>query len=395
MSFREFSRIILAGTANDRRLDNWVVIREVDSSNSLAKRMVAAAVRDGAEPRPAVIVAWEQTAGRGRRRHQWNSPPGLGVYSSLLIPAIPRNRLPVLPLLVAVGLARGLGRHLDSPAGGRRIGLRWPNDLLVEGRKIGGILIEVVPGCHGEPAVVVGYGVNHGQGLESLPAPNATSVALEAQSTPKLPELVVELVSSVIEELEHVEDDRYAVECFSDFLVHRKGDPLRCRTAGGAVEGLFAGLDDRGFLRLRVGGEVTTLAAGEVMESTEPDSSGSASSGDDSDHSYFRAVEEVFIRLRGAPFLLSPEDWRVASGWRREGIPLATVASVLERILGEREETGRGRRSISGLRYFNRPVRAAWTQTQSMLGAEGSRSADPLDVPARLQSLAESVDRSG
>lgn len=109
-------------------------------------------------------------------------------------------------------------------------------------------------------------------------------------------------------------------------------------------------------------------------------------------HAYFRAVEEAFIRLRGAPFLLSPEDWRVADGWRQAGVPLELVERVLEKILRAREEaeTGKARR-VRGLRYFDSAVAAAWKGARSVAGAETAREAPPLDVSQALTALAAAL----
>ena len=72
---------------------------------------------------------------------------------------------------------------------------------------------------------------------------------------------------------------------------------------------------------------------------------------EDSDHAYFQAVEEIFVELRGAPLLLSPADWQVASRWRQEGVPLSLVLSILAERFAERAERGaRGR--VNSLRYF-------------------------------------------
>lgn len=111
-----------------------------------------------------------------------------------------------------------------------------------------------------------------------------------------------------------------------------------------------------------------------------------------SDHAYFQAIEEAFIRLRGAPFLLSPEDWRVAVGWREAGVPVQLVERVLERILRDREEAESGRsRRIRGLRYFDSAVAAAWKNARAMTGSETARTSAPMDVEGRLSALAAAL----
>jgi len=112
--------------------------------------------------------------------------------------------------------------------------------------------------------------------------------------------------------------------------------------------------------------------------------------GDDSDHAYFQAIEEIFVRLRGAPLLLSPADWQVASRWHREGIPLDLVGRVLEEVFAKRKERGT-KGKINSLRYCAPAVEAAWADLRE-LTAPGERSeAAPLDIPRRLQSLAAAV----
>jgi hypothetical protein len=110
-----------------------------------------------------------------------------------------------------------------------------------------------------------------------------------------------------------------------------------------------------------------------------------------SDRAYFEAIEEAFIRLRGAPLLLSPADWRVASRWRREGVPLDLVRRTLEEVFARRRERGaRGR--IQSLRYCAPAVDAVWQEVREMQ-APGARAVapPPLDVRARLAALAAAL----
>jgi hypothetical protein len=107
------------------------------------------------------------------------------------------------------------------------------------------------------------------------------------------------------------------------------------------------------------------------------------------DHAYFSSLEEVFIRLRGAPLLLSPADWAVARDWRRRGVPLDVVCKVMESVLGEKPEL-RGRSGIRSLRYFKEPVDRAWREIRN-LSPGWQREPEPLDLLGRLKSLAEAI----
>lgn len=94
------------------------------------------------------------------------------------------------------------------------------------------------------------------------------------------------------------------------------------------------------------------------------------------DHAYFRALEDTFIRLRGAPLLLSPADWRLAREWRRRGIPLELVERTLEEVFARRAERD-PQRPVGGLRYCARAVEEAWNETRELRGAEQGRRAGP------------------
>lgn len=108
------------------------------------------------------------------------------------------------------------------------------------------------------------------------------------------------------------------------------------------------------------------------------------------DHLYFQSVEEIFVRLRGAPLLLSPADWQVASRWHREGVPLDLIGRVLEEVFAKRKERGT-KGKINSLRYCAPAVEAAWADLRE-LTAPGERApADPLDIAARLRNLAAAV----
>ncbi|MEE9563006.1 MAG: hypothetical protein V3W50_08050 [Thermoanaerobaculia bacterium] len=112
-----------------------------------------------------------------------------------------------------------------------------------------------------------------------------------------------------------------------------------------------------------------------------------------SDHAYFRAIEEVFIRLRGAPLLLSPTDWQIARDWHRAGIPLDLVCATLEEIFRQRAEAGK-RGSVRSLKYCRSAVEQAWTRQQELAAPAARGELVELDVGARLLSLAAALPGS-
>ncbi|HVR30282.1 MAG TPA: biotin--[acetyl-CoA-carboxylase] ligase [Thermoanaerobaculia bacterium] len=238
---------------------NVIVAECVDSTNTLARRLLEEAWT-GPGPCPeVVIVALEQTAGRGRQGRSWVSRRGLGVYVTLLA-AVDEAELQTLPLLVGVGLARAL-RRLGCP-----VRLKWPNDLQVDGRKLGGILIESISREASTAAAIIGFGVNHGHLRRELPTPIAISLREVLDPLPPLPELIADLVEAVAVERAHAGDADYARQAYEELTVHRPGQTLRCRVAHEDLEGVFLGFDERGFLRLAVDGGERRVASGEIVE---------------------------------------------------------------------------------------------------------------------------------
>lgn len=107
------------------------------------------------------------------------------------------------------------------------------------------------------------------------------------------------------------------------------------------------------------------------------------------DHGYFRELEDLFIALRGAPFLLSPSDWRTAKAWCRQGIPLELVRRVLREVFERREE--RGADDIVSLRYFRRPVENAWKKARELAAGGERAEPEPFDLKGRLERLAAAL----
>ncbi len=133
------------------------------------------------EPEGLVLWAGAQTSGRGRRGRAWHSPPGRGLYfSALLRPALEPARLPAVGLVAGVAMAEGL-----AELAGRPVGLKWPNDLRLCGKKLGGILTEFEPKGGPPPAVVVGVGINLLTAPEEFPPDlRSRATSLKASGCP-------------------------------------------------------------------------------------------------------------------------------------------------------------------------------------------------------------------
>ncbi|MHC5021231.1 MAG: biotin--[acetyl-CoA-carboxylase] ligase [Planctomycetota bacterium] len=159
---------------DSRRVGGEVVCLGVTTStNDVAFELAAAGAPDG-----TVVTAEEQTGGRGRLGREWRSPAGGLWFSILLRPELAPEQRPYLTVLAAVALADALAGHCDLDAR-----IRWPNDIMLQGRKAAGILVEVRDGPNTQGAAVVGIGVNISSvpdGLDPEIAAHTTSIAAAA-----------------------------------------------------------------------------------------------------------------------------------------------------------------------------------------------------------------------
>ena len=244
--------------------ENVVILSAVGSTNALARAIVTHYQNEDETLRPLLLLAFEQTGGRGRQGRSWSSPAGKGAYATRIVEASDPALLQTLPLLVGVGLCRALSAHLPTPCR-----LKWPNDLLVEvkgeRRKIGGVLIEALV-RPGERALgLIGFGVNLFHEAADLPE-TATSLRLLGGDGASLADLTWDLVQGVEAELTHLGDAAYAVESYRPLSIHQPGERIVCRFGDTVIEGTFAGFDETGRLLLDSEGRRIPVAAGEVIE---------------------------------------------------------------------------------------------------------------------------------
>lgn len=248
---------------------DWAVpVLEVHSSlgstNDRARELAAA----GAPPLP-VVIAEEQTAGRGRGGRRWASPPGVGLWMSLVLRPEDADARPFLSVAVGAAVARAL-EPLVAPA---VPGLKWPNDVQLGGRKVCGILCEAA-GEPGAPAVIVGIGVNVRQGRDDF-APElretATSLLLATGRVFDrgwIAGRILNLVRAwLVPTPRRLEGEVAREVARFDLLCGREivtSEGLRGRAAGIAPDGALLVVDEQGVRRRVLAGSVTLT--GEVRE---------------------------------------------------------------------------------------------------------------------------------
>lgn len=239
---------------------NRVLLDSIDSTNNLALRLVRLFFDRGTSPPITVVVALRQHSGRGRLGRPWVSPPGQGAYLSVIVGTNGPEDLASLPLLVGVGLCQKISEISGGPCS-----LKWPNDLMVEGRKIGGILIDCVSRGAVGTAAVIGIGINYGRS-QALSEVGGIAMDEIVGDLPGLPEVIAEFLMALEEELAHIGDIPYAAGRYRELSAHRYGDTLQYRTEEGMRRGTFSGFDERGFLILQSTEGKIRLSAGEVIE---------------------------------------------------------------------------------------------------------------------------------
>ncbi|MGD0292234.1 MAG: biotin--[acetyl-CoA-carboxylase] ligase [Terracidiphilus sp.] len=245
----------LAGTVFAGKL-HFSPVTDSTNTNALA-------AAHGGAPNGSVYFAEEQRAGRGRGDHTWDSAAGDGLYASVLLRLpIPAARLPLLPL--AAGLA---AVEAIRAVTGLTVDLRWPNDLLIGPRKVGGILVESKISGGSADYVVVGIGINvHQRNFASDLSTPATSLDLEAGHRVSRQHLLVSLLKSLESEARMLADPAATatiparVEQASTWIRGRRVEvhgPQAC-------SGVTAGMDENGFLLVRTDAGVVTVQTGGI-----------------------------------------------------------------------------------------------------------------------------------
>lgn len=231
----------LYGTPFARRIFHFF---KVDSTNTVAMRL-----GEQGEPHGTMVLAEEQTAGRGRAGRSWTSEKSAGITCSILLrPPIPPSYAPLLTLVAGLAARDAAAEEIDTVPD-----IRWPNDVLINGRKICGILTEM----HAEPDCVqfavagIGMNVNQTQMPAEL-AEVATSLRIETGKVHSRLELLVRLLRYLDRYYnQFVEEGAEPIlRRFSEVSSYFQGKPVQITARGETFTGVTAGLEPSGVLRV-------------------------------------------------------------------------------------------------------------------------------------------------
>jgi BirA family biotin operon repressor/biotin-[acetyl-CoA-carboxylase] ligase len=257
----EFAEALFAVRDRLRPLaDQVIFFKRTGSTNDVALALAAGGGRDG-----AVVVADEQTAGRGRHGRSWFSPPGSGLYVSVVLcpsdaAADPQRATGLMTLTAGLALTEGV-----ETATGLRADIKWPNDLFVARRKLAGILAESVSSDPGR--VVLGYGLNvSARAYPRELGDRATSLESELGRPIDRAVVCAQTLVAIAARYRDLLGGRF--DAILDGWRHRapasRGARVTWSTPSGPQHGVTAGVDERGALLVRVGDHLETIVGGQV-----------------------------------------------------------------------------------------------------------------------------------
>lgn len=229
----------------------------IDSTNDEVKRLA----EQGA-PSGTVVIAGQQTGGKGRRGCQWISPSGENIYMSFLLrPDFAPTMASMITLVCAMAVRKALEKHGLSPM------IKWPNDIILSGKKTCGILTEMSMQADKIQYIVVGIGINvHQEVFDEGIRDVATSLVLENQKDYDH----MQIVADVLEAFEGYYDLfvqrgnlQLLKEEYNQYLVNINRD-IRIIEPGGTKMGVARGIDDDGCLIAEINGNTEHIMSGEV-----------------------------------------------------------------------------------------------------------------------------------
>jgi BirA family transcriptional regulator, biotin operon repressor / biotin---[acetyl-CoA-carboxylase] ligase len=259
--------LIQAHLAGRAKTPNLITLERVDSTNTEAERHLAAGSRT-----PLVILAREQTQGRGRRGRVWHSPPAGNLYGTFVFrPKLEPARLQDFTLWMGLNVCELIANFCSVEPG-----LKWPNDVLIKGRKAGGMLTEARIDADEVHDLVYGLGLNLNGPATDLPKEvqkSAISLAEAAGAPVDVNRFAAALIGRVLTACNRFVEDDYRdkfAELWARFDVLR-GQPVTVTQGDRTVHGTATGIDAEGSLIVRTGGGRTErFRAGEVTLSRDP-----------------------------------------------------------------------------------------------------------------------------
>ena len=241
-----------------RTIESLALIPRVASTNLVARRVVNECIDNELSLPQAMIIAGEQFAGRGRNQRTWSSPPGKGIYSTTLLACSVRE-LPLVPLEMANIVAAYLRDVFAIDAK-----VKWPNDILANGRKIAGILIEARV-QEDRAYLLIGTGINV-EPVTDDARPNATTIReLSPREFHGIENATLAFIEHVDQRLAHSFDHDRVLSEWRARSIHKPGDRITCIIGERTIIGTWSGIDEDGRALLHSGEQTIAVSAGDLI----------------------------------------------------------------------------------------------------------------------------------
>lgn len=232
----------------------------VDSTNNIAKELLENNAREG-----TIVIADEQYEGKGRHGRKWCSPIG-GLYLSLILTVKPySNDTPLLGLLAGCAAVEAIDQLV-----GIKPQLKWPNDILLNGKKIGGILCELIARNDMEFSVIMGIGINQNIPLENFPIEireHTTSILEETNQNTSREQLIALLLNCIDSRL-FISKSKSSLKFIINEWIEVTstiGQEIEVVTEKGKLKGKAIGINDAGSLQLLTKDGILELTTGDVI----------------------------------------------------------------------------------------------------------------------------------
>ncbi len=238
--------------------------KQVESTNTTARNLAGQGAGEW-----TAVVAFQQTAGRGRYRRRWLSSPGKGIYLSVVLrPRVQPTEVNLINLSTALVVADFLEKLTNAVENPITVGLKWPNDVLVNHRKIAGILLETGYRQQQVDFVVVGIGINLNHAEADFPEElrhQATSLFMETGKEWDVPATTTNFLSDFYRGMHRYLSTRFAhvLDLYRQRLLFRN-ETIQVVVNNSPLKGILKDVDEQGFLLLQTDHGILRITSGEV-----------------------------------------------------------------------------------------------------------------------------------
>ncbi|RLE31730.1 MAG: biotin--[acetyl-CoA-carboxylase] ligase [Acidobacteria bacterium] len=243
---------------------NCLIFDQLDSTHFFARRLMEQVDTEDIPISPTLILAESQSGGIGRAQRTWSSESG-GLYFNVVWSLADPSCIAQLPMLAAATIHQAV-----TAVGVKDAAVKWPNDILVHGRKLGGVLIHALHGARLLGTVGVGITTTETPDLSDIPGLAATSLA-DILGPGDADERSTTLITTFLERFtKSLHNPEPTVEHWKAHLIHTEGETISLTTSSGqSISGTYSGVNSAGHLMMQTSDGLKTLTGGDIVEEDE------------------------------------------------------------------------------------------------------------------------------